>query len=197
MNGMKLILASSSPRRQELIRLLGLEVDVVPSDAEEDVNEDWTPAMIVERLSLRKAKAVAARLAKGEEGIIVGSDTIVVLDGRVLGKPTDEADAEAMLSALQGREHQVYSGVALVDALTGRSAVAHRATRVWMKAMDEARVRRYIATGEPRDKAGAYAIQGIGAMLVERMEGDYFNVVGLPVSLVADLLESSFGVRVL
>jgi len=193
----RLILASSSPRRQELIRLLGLPVDIVPSDADETVEPGWSPADVVERLSVRKAEAVREKLAPGREGIVVGSDTIVVLDGRVLGKPRDDADAADMLTGLQGREHQVFSGVALVDAVTGRTAQAHRMTRVWMKPADAERIRRYIASGEPRDKAGAYAIQGIGSALVERIDGDFFNVVGLPVSLVADMLEAHFGVRTL
>lgn len=196
MNETVLILASSSPRRQELIRLLGLPVEVMPSDADESVEEGWTPAQIVERLSVRKAEAVRARIGDGR-GLIVGSDTIVTLDGRVLGKPRDEDDAATMLRSLSGRPHQVYSGVALVDASSGRSAVGHLMTQVWMKPLDEERIRRYVATGEPRDKAGAYGIQGVGARLVDRIEGDFFNVVGLPVALVADMLESSFGVRVL
>ncbi|MCI3923615.1 Maf family protein [Paenibacillus sp. TRM 82003] len=196
MNDIRLILASSSPRRQELIRLLGLPVDVLPSDADETVEDGWTPSEVVERLSLRKAEAVRHRL-EGRSGVIVGSDTIVTLDGQVLGKPQDEEDAAAMLRALSGREHQVYSGVALIDAASGRSAVGHAATRVWMKRLDEERIRRYIATGEPRDKAGAYGIQGAGTLLVERIEGDFYNVVGLPVARVADMLEASFGIRVL
>ncbi|TLS53526.1 septum formation protein Maf [Paenibacillus antri] len=192
-----LILASSSPRRQELIRLLGYPVEVVPSDADESVEDGWTPAEIVEELSLRKALAVLERLPDGAGGIVVGSDTIVVSNGRALGKPRDEEDAADMLRSLQGRPHEVYSGLALVDATTGGRSVAHRMTRVWMKPMDERRIRNYIATGEPSDKAGAYAIQGFGASLVERMDGDYFTVVGLPVSLAADLLERDFGWRVL
>ncbi|HZG87053.1 Maf family protein [Paenibacillus sp.] len=196
--GMKtLILASGSPRRQELIRLLSMPVEVLPSDADETTEPDWEPARIVEELSLRKALAVRERLPEGREGIIVGSDTIVVLDGRALGKPRDADDAASMLASLQGRSHEVYTGLALVDAATGRRAAAHQATRVWMKPMDAERIRRYIATGEPMDKAGSYAIQGIGAVLVERMEGDYFTVVGLPVSLLADMLEREYGQRAL
>jgi septum formation protein len=191
-----LILASSSPRRQELIRSFGLPVEIVPSDADETADAGWSPEEMAERLSLRKAEAVRARLGGDRRGLIVGSDTIVVLDREVLGKPQDDADAERMLTLLQGREHQVFSGIAVVDAVTGRSAVAHRMTRVWMKPLERERIKRYIATGEPRDKAGAYGIQGIGAVLIERMDGDYFNVVGLPVALLAELLES-FEVRVL
>ncbi|WP_274362617.1 Maf family protein [Paenibacillus thermotolerans] len=193
-----LILASSSPRRQELIRSLGLPVRIRPSDVDETIEGELAPADIVETLADRKASAVYDGLVREGEraGIVVGSDTIVVLDGQVLGKPVNERDAARMLSALQGRDHEVYSGVALIDAESGEKAVSHRVTRVWMKPMDEETIRRYITTGEPNDKAGSYAIQGIGATLVERIEGDYFNVVGLPLALVSDMLKA-FGVRIL
>jgi septum formation protein len=192
-----LILASSSPRRQELIRSLGLPVRIIPSDADENVGGHLRPWEIVETLAARKAAAVADSLpAEERKGVVVGSDTIVVLDGRVLGKPKDEAEAGGMLAMLQGRDHEVYSGVALIDAASGRTLTSHRMTRVWMKRLDAERIRRYIETGEPMDKAGSYAIQGIGATIVERIEGDYFNVVGFPLSLVADMLEQ-FGIRIL
>lgn len=197
-NARKIILASSSPRRQELVRSLGVPYDIRVSHADETTEPGLAPEAIVETLSLRKAAAVHETLG-GEDrrdAVIVGSDTIVVLDGTVLGKPQDEADALRMLTALQGRSHTVYSGIACIDGATGRSHTAHRATQVTMKSMDEARIRRYIATGEPLDKAGSYGIQGIGATLVESLQGDYFNVVGLPVSLLADMLEP-FGIRIL
>ncbi|BFH12387.1 Maf-like protein [Paenibacillus dendritiformis] len=193
---LELILASSSPRRQELIRALGLPYSVQPSDADETVPPGWPPDRIVEQLALRKADAVArGRRSEGKDGIVVGSDTIVVLDGAVLGKPENEADAERALTALQGRSHEVYTGVALVQVSDGRTAVSHRATVVHMKPCSTERIRRYIATGEPMDKAGSYGIQGVGATLVERIEGCYFNVVGLPLSLLTDMLEP-FGIRV-
>ncbi len=193
----ELILASSSPRRQELIRSLGLPVRIIPSDADETVDEEWNPAKIVETLAERKAFAVIGSLPKEErKGVVIGSDTIVVLNGRVFGKPKDEADAADMLSMLQGRDHEVFSGVALIDAVGGRKLTSHRVTRVWMKRLDAERIRRYISTGEPKDKAGAYAIQGIGATIVDRIEGDYFNVVGLPLSMVSDMLEE-MDIRVL
>jgi septum formation protein len=195
--GTILILASSSPRRQELIRSLGLPVRIIPSDADETVADELPPASVVETLARRKAAAVADALPPGERsGLVIGSDTIVVLNGRILGKPSDEADAARMLSVLQGRDHEVYSGVCVIHAESGKCVTSHRATRVWMKGLDQERIHRYIATGEPMDKAGSYAIQGIGATIVERIEGDYFNVVGLPLSLLSDLLEE-FEVRVL
>lgn len=197
-SGVTLVLASSSPRRQELIRSLMLPVQVLVSDVDESVEEGQEPAAIVEELSVRKARAVAARLQE-EEGadrrIVIGSDTIVVLDGEVLGKPVDRQDAEDMLRRLQGRSHQVYSGVACLHAAAG-VRVSHRMTRVHMKPLRPDQITRYVETGEPMDKAGSYAIQGLGATIVEGIEGDYFNVVGLPLSLLTEML-SDLGIEVL
>lgn len=182
----EIILASSSPRRRELLQNLGLAFTVITSDVDESIESELTPAQIVETLSLRKAKKVAEQR---EHGIVIGSDTIVVLDHRVLGKPVDEAEAFQMLLSLQGREHTVYSGVALIDASTGREEVAYSFTQVKMRNLTEQEIRAYIASGEPMDKAGSYAIQGIGATLVEGIKGDYFTVVGLPLNLTAQLLK--------
>ncbi|KQX49095.1 Maf family protein [Paenibacillus sp. Root444D2] len=193
----RLILASSSPRRQELIQSLGLPYIIRVSDADETVEEKISPAELVEVLSLRKAETVLEMLEASEkEGIIIGSDTVVVYHDEVLGKPVDEQDSFRMLKALQGSTHQVYSGVACVDAATGKQVVSHRVTHVKMKSMSDAQILRYIATGEPKDKAGSYAIQGIGATIVESIEGDHFTVVGLPLSLLSDLL-LSFEIQVL
>ncbi|TXK84745.1 septum formation protein Maf [Paenibacillus sp. N3.4] len=189
MHTQRLILASSSPRRQELIQTLGLPYIIRVSDADETVEGKITAAELVEVLSLRKASTVRDMLQTDEaHGIIIGSDTVVVFQNEVLGKPVDEKDAFRMLQALQGNTHQVYSGVACVDAATGKQAIAHRVTHVKMKPMSDEQILRYIATGEPKDKAGSYGIQGIGTTLVESIEGDYFTVVGLPLSLLSDLL---------
>ncbi|MFD0674365.1 Maf family protein [Cohnella sp. GCM10027633] len=190
-----LILASGSPRRQELIRLLGLPFEVVPSNVDEDTPSDWTPEQIVEGLSRRKAFSVQEQLAgqAPPSAIIVGSDTIVVLDREVMGKPTDTEDAFRMLRALSGRVHEVYTGIACVRASDGESVISHRVTKVRMRELSDEQLSRYIASGEPMDKAGAYGIQELGALLVESIEGDFFNVVGLPVSLLAVMLET-FGV---
>jgi septum formation protein len=188
-----LILASSSPRRKELLQTLGLTFAVITSDVDETASPELTPAEVVEQLALRKAGAVAEKVS---DGVVLGSDTIVVLDGQILGKPADEADAFRMLSALQGREHTVYSGVALIDAASGRSEVAHNATRVRIRPLSEREIRAYIATGEPMDKAGSYAIQGIGSTIVEGIVGDYFTVVGLPLNLTAKML-ARFGLPLL
>jgi septum formation protein len=186
-----LILASSSPRRQELIRSLGLPYEIISSNADESVDDKLTPAEIVEVLSLRKAQTVCEVIRSSDkQGIVIGSDTIVVFEGQILGKPKDGKDSFRMLSALQGNTHQVFSGVACVDSQTGAFQVSHRVTNVTMKSLTDEQIRRYIATGEPQDKAGSYAIQGLGATIVEGIEGDYFNVVGLPLSLLSDLLKA-------
>ena len=194
-----LVLASSSPRRQELIAKLGLPVIVRPSDADETTPAGWSPATIVEELSVRKAKAVAEAADPSElKGsapltIVVGSDTIVALDGEAMGKPKDKADAEAMLARLQGRSHEVYTGVTLLEINAGRAVTRHNVTKVRMRPLTAEQIRRYVETGEPMDKAGAYGIQGGGALLVEGIDGDFYSVMGLPVSLVAEMLEP-FGI---
>lgn len=189
-----LVLASTSPRRQQLIGLLGLPVDIMPSHVDEDTPADWDPVRIVEELARRKASAVLDRAAGIDGAIVVGSDTIVVLDGDVLGKPRDEQDAAAMLGRLSGRGHEVYTGVCCIEAATGRAVVSHRSTRVYMRPLTDGQIARYVDSGEPMDKAGAYGIQEIGAALIDRIEGDFFTVVGLPVSLLAEQL-AAFGLE--
>ncbi len=187
----QIILASASPRRRELLASLGANFVVEPSLSGEDVPADWEPARIVEELALRKARSVLAR--RSGAGVIVGSDTIVVLEGTVLGKPDTAQDAVRMLGMLQGREHLVYTGVACIDEASGREDVRHGSTRVRMKALSRRRIEDYVKSGEPMDKAGAYAIQGLGALLVDSIEGDYFTVVGLPLALLGEMLEG-FGI---
>ncbi|MGG1664194.1 Maf family protein [Brevibacillus sp. NRS-1366] len=188
-----LILASSSPRRRELLQNLGISFEVMTSDVDETTASGLSPEQVVKELSLRKAAAVAQRLT---EGIVLGSDTIVVYQGQILGKPVDESDAFRMLSMLQGQEHTVYSGVALLDAATKREEVSYSHTQVKIRPLSETEIESYIATKEPMDKAGSYAIQGIGATIVEGITGDYFTVVGLPLCLTANML-TRFGVTVL
>ena len=167
------------------MKLLGHPFRCVTSHADETALPGETPAEHVVRLSLRKAGEVAARLDKG---IVIGSDTVVVLDGDMLGKPADETEAAAMLSRLQGRTHTVFTGFALHDAADGRTLAGHETTEVMMRPMGADLIRRYIATGEPLDKAGAYGIQGYGAVLVPSIRGCYFNVMGLPLSRLMDAL---------
>jgi septum formation protein len=181
----KIILASASPRRSELLQGLGLTFHIHPSEADEAIAEGAKPDDVVKRLSLLKAQSVSPHY---NEGLVIGSDTIVVCEGSILGKPRNDEDALRMLSLLQGRSHFVYSGLAIVDAGTGKYRVALSRTEVWMKQLTEPILQRYILTGEPHDKAGSYAIQGYGATLVERIDGDYFTVVGLPLRLLSDML---------
>lgn len=188
-----LILASSSPRRRELLQTIGLSFTVMTSDVDETTDEHLSPKEVVEELALRKAKEVASRLT---EGVVLGSDTVVVLRDQILGKPEDEEDAFRMLSMLQGQEHTVYSGVALIDVETGHTEVSYSHTQVRIRALTEREIKSYIATGEPMDKAGSYAIQGIGATIVEGIIGDYFTVVGLPLGLTTKLL-TRFGMPIL
>lgn len=193
----RIILASTSPRRRELIALLNRPFEVVPSHADEDTPEDYTPEQIVEELALRKAKAVYDSYESSMEGaIVVGSDTIVVIDGMVLGKPKDEEDAYRMLGMLQDRKHEVYTGVACISGDTGQIIVNHRKTTVKMKAQSHEEILAYIRTKEPFGKAGSYAIQGIGSVLIDSIEGCYFNVVGLPLSLLSEQL-AELGMHVL
>lgn len=189
----QIILASSSPRRQEMLRNLGLDFIIHPSGADESVDDGLKPSEVVELLAVRKAADVASAY---KEGLVIGSDTIVVLDGEVLGKPVDDQDAFRMLSALQGKQHSVYSGLAVIDIAAGKQLVGHVETKVNMRPLSEQEIRAYIATKEPMDKAGAYAIQGIGSLFITGIEGDYFSVVGLPIRLLAEYL-SGFGRNVL
>lgn len=191
----KIILGSASPRRRELLAQIGIEFEVLVSDGEERYTSA-EPEAIVEELALSKAENVAAAMECKRDCVIIGADTIVVLDGKVLGKPKDETDAFEMLRSLQGRAHQVYTGTALLDydADGKKSVICHaERTEVFVHAMEDAEIRSYIATGEPMDKAGSYGIQGKFAAYIERIEGDYYNVVGLPVAYLYQQLKS-FGV---
>lgn len=183
-----LILASSSPRRTALLNGLGLTFEVVPSHEDESIDLAWDSARIVETLARRKARAVAERVPRDGRPLVIGADTIVVLDDAVLGKPKDVEDAKRMLNGLQGRSHDVFTGLCIVDVASGEFRVSHSRTCVTMRKMTADQIQRYVDTEEPLDKAGSYAIQGIGATLVTGISGDYFTVVGLPLSLLADML---------
>ena len=188
---MSIILASNSPRRRELLAQIGIrDFQILSPDVDETVEPGLSPARMVETLSLRKAQAAAGRA--GADDLILAADTVVALDGRVLGKPRDQEDAFAMLSALSGREHRVYTGVTVLRG--GQAATEHEETAVAFRALSPEEIRDYIATGEPMDKAGAYGIQGVGALLVQGIRGDYCNVVGLPLFRLGRML-SGFGVK--
>ena len=180
----RLILASASPRREELLRGLGLSFSVVPSREPEEL-PPGPPDEAVRALALAKARAVASSIGSG---VVLGADTIVVLDGAVLGKPKDRDDARRMLRALEGRSHHVITGLALVEAPAGRETSAAVVTRVRMARYGGGEIEAYLATGEPYDKAGAYAIQGAGGRLVAEVAGCYTNVVGLPLTTTRRLL---------
>ncbi len=185
---MRLILASSSPRRHELLRNAGFDFEVLSSEADETYHEGEPPAANAERIAWMKAEAVARRLGTTDDAVVLAADTIVVVSGEVLGKPRSPEDARAMLEKLSGRAHEVISGVALVDSSGNRTLVAHETTRVYFRLLSAEEIAAYAATAEPLDKAGAYAIQGRASRFVTRIEGCYFNVMGLPVALVDSLL---------
>ena len=190
---MDIILASASPRRTELLKQIGLNHRILPSNFAEQLSGEKTPAENVAILALGKAMSVSNEL---KQGVVIGADTIVVADGQILGKPHSIAEARAMLKRLSGRVHQVMTAVAIVDA-SGQKArwQCVEITQVTFRALDEKLLQWYLSTGESMDKAGAYGIQGYGALLVEKIDGCYFNVVGLPLRRVAEGLEK-FGVDV-
>lgn len=188
---MHLILASQSPRRQELLKLVGLTYTIAVSDVQETVPAGITPEALVEHLALEKARAVQPRYP---EDCIIGADTIVLIDGVIIGKPRDDADAIRILNALQGRVHWVYTGVAVLTPQ--REDVRHEITKVTFAPMTREEINWYVSTGEPRDKAGAYGVQGLGAVFVTRVEGNYFNVVGMPLPLLYQMLKKAGAIAI-
>ncbi len=185
-----IILASTSPRRKELLRQAGVSFTVDPADVDERALPGERPEGYAVRVALDKARVAAAR---SKNGVIIAADTIVVVDDTILGKPADRNDAERMLTLLSNRVHRVITGLALIDAANGKTMTGSAVTRVWFRDLSQQEIQSYIAGGEPLDKAGAYGIQGKGALLVKKIEGCYFNVVGLPLSLLGELLRK-FGI---
>lgn len=189
---MKLILASGSPRRAELLQKMGLSFTVQPSNTEEILEPGLTPQQEVISLARQKAEAVYASLQ--EEAVVLSADTVVVLGDKILGKPGDEEEARAMLRALSGRSHLVLTGVTVMGP---RGTACHcEETEVYFRALSEGEIQRYVASGEPMDKAGAYGIQGTAMLFVEKLVGDYYNVVGLPVMKTGLMLRQA-GIPVL
>jgi septum formation protein len=188
-SGLQLILASRSPQRDGLLRQLGIRFRVVVSDHDEDLHHG-DPVRTVERNARGKAEEVLARTPLDRAELVLGVDTVVVAEGRVLGKASGEQEAAEYLRLLAGRRHEVYSGLHLCSATRG--VTAHAVTGITFRALSDADVARYVACGEWRERAGAYAIQGVGSALVERVDGDYFNVVGLPVAALTTAL-AAFG----
>ena len=186
----KIILASASPRRAEILRTVGWPFETLVVNIDESRRENEDAAGYVQRLALEKAEAAAQ---KTRDKIVVAADTTVVIDGHILEKPVDDKDAKRMLRLLNNRWHQVLTGIALIDS-AAHMTIAHEQTEVKFAAMSDEDIDWYVATREPMDKAGAYAIQGLGARFIEEINGDYFNVVGLPVRLLYELIESSVAV---
>ena len=183
----RIILASASPRRRELLEQIGVDFEVIPSNAEEVITSR-EPGEVVKELSYQKAEDVASGIS---EGIIIGSDTIVYHDGRIMGKPSDRDEAREMLRNIQGNTHSVFTGVTVIVKENGKSScdTFFRETKVHVYPMTEQEIEKYLDTGEPMDKAGAYGIQGKFAAWIEAIEGDYNTVVGLPVSSLWQVLK--------
>lgn len=179
-----IVLASSSPRRHRLLEMLGIDHIVDPADIEEAVDSEVPAESLAVRLAREKALAVAER-HPGQ--VVLSADTLVVLDSEILGKPSSASEAESMIRRLAGREHRVVTAVAV--AKDGQIWDRCDVTKVWFRSLSEEEISAYVATGESLDKAGSYGVQGYGAVLVDRIEGDYFGVMGLPVRLVVELLE--------
>jgi septum formation protein len=186
-----IILASNSPRRKELLRQIGVAFTTEVADVDERSRPGETPEVYALRVAVDKARAVKLRT---RAGIIIAADTVVVLDDTMLGKPVDDHDAERMLTLLSGRMHRVITGLAVMDVRTGNIQTGQTSTRVWFRTLTQDQILSYVNTKEPLDKAGAYGIQGKGALLVDRIEGCYFNVVGLPLSCLGVML-TNYGIR--
>jgi len=179
----KVILASSSPRRKEILDAAGWSYEVIVAGVDESVKPNEEPAAYVQRLARSKAEAVAAQL---HSGLVLGADTTVVIDNQILGQPVDDEDARRMLNLLNGKWHEVLTGVAVVR-VGGATRVDYEATRVRFAEMSDEEIAWYISTGEARGKAGAYGIQGAAGLFIEEIQGDYFNIVGLPIRLAYEL----------
>lgn len=186
----EIILASSSPRRRELLRQIGVEFKVIPAEIEEDNGNEKgkSPIEVVKNNALLKAQKVA-EMFSNSNSLIISADTIVVLDGKIIGKPKDEKDAINILKKLRGKYHYVFTGLAVFETPQNRFLVSAVKSKVKMRDYSDEEIERYVATGEPMDKAGAYGIQGKGALLVEKIEGDYYNIVGLPLVRLYNLLD--------
>ncbi len=192
----KFVLASASPRRRELLGNIGVKFDVLVSAADESVLERSIPAdMLVKELALLKAMDIKDKVDK--ESYIISADTVVVYENKVLEKPKDAEDAKKMLKALSGKSHYVYTGVCVLQAKSGRAQCRAECTEVLFRELSEETIEKYVNTGEPMDKAGAYGIQGIGALLVRGIKGDYFNVVGLPLGLLNEIFKDEFNIELL
>lgn len=189
---MNIILASASPRRREILENTNVKFDVISSSIEELVLEGESPCQMVMRLAFEKGIDIAS---KRKNDLVISADTIVVLDNTVLGKPKDEEEAKLMITNLSGRTHQVITGISLINLENDKKVIDYVISNVKFKNLSEDDINDYIKTKESLDKAGAYGIQGYGALLVEEIQGDYFNIVGLPISKLSDLLKKHFNIN--
>lgn len=190
---MKIILASKSPRRKEILEVMGVDFEIDVADVDESVSDELLPVEAVCEISKRKAKKIAERHADDE--IVISADTVVVIDGRIIGKPKDKQDAFNILKSLSGRTHEVYTGFTVCGK--GVSKTDFEVTKVHFKNLCDEDIKRYIETGEPMDKAGAYGIQQKGNLFVEYIHGDYYNVVGFPISKICVTIKELFGINIL
>jgi len=188
-----IILASASPRRKELLEKIGLKFEVEPSNYEENVSSKLRPYELAKALSFEKAKAVASH---HQNALVIAADTFIVFKGKILGKPQTEAEAKKILETINGKTHSVITGLTIIDTETNKALSRLVETKVYIRKLTPGEIDAYVRSKEPLDKAGAYAIQGLGAVIVEKIEGDYFNVVGLPLRALAESLKE-FGVNIL
>jgi len=195
-NKYEIVLASASPRRKDLLENLGVKFKIAVASCDETIEDGIKPGDAVMLLSLKKAAAVAETL-KGEKALVIGADTVVVYENEILTKPEDEEDAFRMLKKLSGKVHSVMTGITVMRTTDAKSETVFEETKVRFKEMTDEEIRSYIKTGEPNDKAGAYGIQGIGSMFIEKIDGDYFNVVGLPVCRLCDILKNEFDLNII
>ena len=188
----RIILASASPRRKELLEKLGLKFEVDASNCEEEIDPVLGPDELVRRISITKAKSVAQR---HQDAVIIAADTIGVIGKKLLGKPHTADEAGKMLAQISGKSHEVITGFTILDTVTNKIMTGTVSTKVYIKKLTQQEIAAYVQTGEPLDKAGAYGIQGRGAVIVEKIEGDYYNVMGLPLSALTEAL-IEFGISV-
>lgn len=194
---MKFILASGSPRRKEILENISLEFEIMADESDEIMIEGEKPYDTVKRLAMQKAKNIASRVETGENTIVIGADTVVSIDEKILGKPKDEREAKDMLLTLSGRINTVYTGLAVLETQSGKAVSEFVSTGVKFRSLSEKEIENYIKSGEPMDKAGAYGIQKIGGLFVESINGDYFNVVGLPLCRLGEILSEEFVINLI
>lgn len=191
----KFILASSSPRRAQILKNLGIPYTIIEPDVDESALSDLEPGLLVKELSMLKASNVCKKVINWSDTYIISADTVVVFEDKVLGKPKDEEEAKNMLKTLSGKTHKVLTGFCVMEASTQKATSKHVESEVTFKELSDELIDDYVKSGEPLDKAGAYGIQELGSVIVKQIKGDYFNVVGLPVSSLFDVLLEDFSIN--